>query len=180
MLKTILLPVAFFLASQVTAEAGHGFGRDEAREWAAKWLKENTAFIRCDGQHFIYGIAYIDGSYMERIFYVRGGGDQPELSVSFRDGGIFGIEGEEEFGPIPFVLEMKFAEALYATPSNGGWRVSDDGWEAALRFKYTSWFGTISMQGGEWRVKWQGYRRPMLPPGLTEHAGQLCSMFAGR
>jgi hypothetical protein len=149
------------------------------RQLATNWLIENTSFIRCDDEHFIYGVGYIDGSYMERIFYVEGGGAKPGLSVQFRDAKQAVLSDSGEFGPVPFVLEMNAPRTRHATLENKKWVPGDD-WETAIRFKYTSWFGLISRKAGQWAVDWQGYRRPMLPESLTGHVDEACSLFSGQ
>jgi len=154
--------------------------QQELRELAIKWLRDSMAFIACDEQHFIYGVGYIDGSYMERIFYVRGGGDRPALSVRFRDEEQAQVPAGGDIGALQFVMEINSPKVLSASLSNGRWRVSDEGWETALRFKYTSWYGTVSRQDGQWNAEWQGYRRPMLPASVTDHVGETCGLFAGR
>ena len=157
-------------------------GREETaggiREKAIEWLKENTAFISCDERHFVYGVGYIDGSYMERIFYVRSSQNTPVLHVRFRDQNEPRHEANGDAGPFRFVLEMKAPDVLFAVPTDDGWKVSEEPWESALRFKYTSWFGTISRRDGVWEAHWQGYRRPMLPASITEHANEVCELFA--
>jgi len=152
---------------------------EEIRELAIKWLKESTAFIRCDSEHFIYGVGYIDGSYMERIFYVEGGGAKPILSVKFRDDDRLALTETGDFGPLPFVLEVKSPRTKHATLEKGVWQLSVEGWETAIRFKYTSWFGTVSRTGGQWNAQWQGYRRPMLPESVTAHVDETCALFSG-
>jgi hypothetical protein len=168
------------LCGPVPAEDPVGDPGRTLRELAVEWLKENTAFISCDDQHFVYGVGYIDGSYMERIFYVRGGGDRPAITVKFREPEQRDLADDGVSGPLPFVLEMASPEVLSAIPSAKGWQVSDEAWESALRFKYTSWYGDIIWQDGEWTVDWQGYRRPMLPASVIEHADEICAMFSGR
>jgi hypothetical protein len=153
---------------------------ESIRQLAIKWLKESTAFISCDDGHFIYGVGYIDGSYMERIFYVEGGGAKPILSVQFRDDDQIVLTEPGDFGPIPFVLEVRSPRTMYATLENGTWRLGDDSWETALRFKYTSWFGAVSRTAGLWGVEWQGYRRPMLPESVTERVEETCALFSER
>lgn len=150
----------------------------------AALLREKTESVRCDGQHFIFGVGYIDGSYMERIFYVEGAGDRPSVSVDFRGAGLQDAEAKEQapldIAAVPFVVELQAPRVLHAVPTGEAWRVSDEGWETALRFKYTSWFGEVRRKSGEWRIDWKGYRRPMLPPSVTGNAEAICAMFEGR
>ena len=164
------------LTSTATAKDS---AEDEVRKLAIQWLKENTAFIRCYDNHFVYGVGYIDGSYMERIFYVEGGGDKPILTVKFKESDQEKLLENEDFGPVSFVLEVKSPKTLHATLASGKWQASKEGWETALRFKYTSWYGTVSRQGGQWSANWQGYRRPMLPESVTEHVSETCALFEG-
>jgi hypothetical protein len=142
-----------------------------------KWLKASTDYVSCDDRHFIYGVGYIDGSYMERIFYVSGDGSHPILSIDLRDGIILPEKDGGDIGPISFVVEITAAKVLHATPDKGGWRVNEEGWETALRFKYTSWFGTVSRRNGQWSAQWGGYRRPMLPENVKAHVKNTCDLF---
>ena len=176
------LLAAALIPGHAWAVPGRHFAASEWEHLATRWLKENTAHIRCDARHFIFGVGYIDGSYMERIFYVAGGGDHPAISVEFRatqavDPVADGVTPEDGTA-IPFVMELEAPSVLHATPVGEGWEISDQGWESALRFKYTSWFGLISSQDDTWRVEWQGYRRPMLPESLIANTEEICSRFA--
>ena len=177
--RLVLLFFAFY-HPMVAAAAGTDSSEDEIRTLAIKWLESTTAFVRCDGERFIYGVGYIDGSYMERIFYVEGGGEKPILSVKFRGDDQATVNEAGDFGPLAFVLEIKAPKTLYATLINGKWQASDDGWETALRFKYTSWFGTVSRKDGQWNASWQGYRRPMLPESVTGSVDETCKLFSKR
>ena len=153
-------------------------GVENLEEVARAWLRQNTEYISCDDEHFIYGVGYIDGSYMERIFYVRGGGSKPALSIKFQADVTAMAESDEDVEPMPFVLEMRSPEVLFATWSSGSWHVGTESWESALRFKYTSWFGTLSRRSGIWTADWQGYRRPMLPESARKNSQELCELFA--
>ncbi len=150
---------------------------------AERVLRENTAYLSCDESHFIYGVAYIDGSYVESIFYVDGDGDRPAVTVRFR-GDVPAPYGGGDSGadlpPLPFVLEIRAPRALQATPDGDGWRIDDAGWQHALRFKYTSWYGEIRRENGDWKIEWKGYRRPMLPASVTGRHKATCAMFDGR
>lgn len=176
-LATLILS-AFMASSVAIAEPAGESVRDRAQNLAARWLEENTDFVSCDERHFIYGVAYIDGSYMERIFYVKSERNTPILTVSFRDSDTSIITSEQSFSSIPFVLEMKVPAAKSAVPGKGSWRLVDNSWESALRFKYTSWYGSISHQDGKWNVTWEGYRRPMLPRDVTGRISELCELFS--
>jgi hypothetical protein len=79
-----------------------------------------------------------------------------------------------------FVMELSAPRVLHATPDGDGWQISDGGWETALRFKYTSWYGDIWRAGGTWQIDWRGYRRPMLPRSVTANREKICAMFSGR
>jgi len=76
---------AALVSSQLSADTEAGLAAEVLTTQARAWLKENTDYITCDEQHFIYGVGYIDGSYMERIFYVEGGDERPALNVRFRE-----------------------------------------------------------------------------------------------
>ena len=145
-------------------------------------LEEKAESVRCDARHFIFGVGYIDGSYMERIFYVEGAGDRPAVTVEFRGAGLRESgDGEQELpdiAPASFIIELQAPRVRYATPTGDGWRVSDEDWETALRFKYTSWYGEVRRENGEWKIDWQGYRRPMLPESVTGNREAICAMFA--
>jgi hypothetical protein len=143
-------------------------------------LKAVTPYISCDQKHFIYGVGYIDGSYMERIFYVRAGADIPELSVDLREQITPPAEEGDDVGPIRFVIEIKAPQVLFATFVNGRWVRSDTPWEKALRFKYTSWYGEAYRQNGKWLIDCLGYRRQMLPKSVTEHVEKTCRLYAGQ
>lgn len=151
---------------------------ENIRERVIDWLKESTAYISCDKDHFIYGVGYIDGSYMERILYVQGGGEKPILSVSLRGDVPEPPEPGGDVGPVSFVLEMKSPRVLYAEPVNGTWVVSENDWQNELRFKYTNWFGVASRKASVWTAQWQGYRRPMLPESVLANAEETCALFA--
>jgi hypothetical protein len=150
----------------------------------ARLLQEQAESVRCDASHFIFGVGYIDGSYMERIFYVEGAGDTPAVTVEFRGNLPPEIHADGQILPelpgLSFVMELATPRVLHATPAGDGWRVSDDGWETALRFKFTNWFGEIRRESGEWKIEWQGYRRPMLPRYVIDNREAICAMFAGR
>ncbi len=179
-LQTISFLLLICIASLARPELQVQPTEEKIRLAVIDWLKENTAFISCDDEHFIYGVGYIDGSYMERIFYVQGGGEKPILSVRLRGEVPQPLETGGDVGPISFVLEMKSPKVLYATPANGSWQVTEDGWETALRFKYTSWFGEARRVDGTWSANWQGYRRPMLPKNVTGSVEETCALFADR
>ena len=152
------LLAAALISGHTWAASGRHFAASEREHLAVRWLDENTAYIRCDERHFIYGVGYIDGSYMERIFYVEGGGDHPAISVEFRATlavvpGADGATLNDDAG-MPFVMELKAPRVLHASPVGERWKISDQGWESSLRFKYTSWFGLISAQDGAWRAEW--------------------------
>ena len=89
------------------------------------------------------------------------------------------VLSDADIEPLSFVLEMTSPRVRYAIPDGDSWRLAGADWETALRFKYTSWFGLISRIDGEWRIEWQGYRRPMLPASLKGQGEQVCSLFEG-
>ena len=165
------------VSSQAPADTEADSATKILKTQARAWLKENTDYITCDEQHFIYGVAYIDGSYMERIFYVEGGDERPALNVRFRDVDPAVVLSDADIEPLSFVLEMTSPKVRYALPDGESWRLGEEGWEAALRFKYTTWFGLISRTDGEWQIEWQGYRRPMLPASLKGQSEQICNLF---
>jgi hypothetical protein len=175
----------FFIMMLVMAGTVHAQSRENLREQAARWLIERVDWIPCDEDHFIYGVGYIDGSYMERIFYVQGSGPRPLFNIRFREEAgaqrqASDDEGRQEFRPVPFVMELQSPTVLYAEPRGERWAVSNEGWQSGLRFKYTSWFGTVQQREGAWDVTWKGYRQPMLPEGLRADAEKACALFAGR
>lgn len=143
---------------------------------AESWLRDGFEFIPCGKAHFIYGVGYIDGSYMERIFYTADSGDEPQLEIRFRDDSLIRAGSRQEVANAPFVMELRLGRAQHAIPAGPRWLVQE-GWESALRFKYTSWFGNLSWSGNGWQVNWQGYRRPMLPGPLLDEPGKTCALF---
>jgi len=177
---TSAILISLMTCSPLHADAASQPADELLREEARNWLKQNTDYISCDDRHFVYGVGYIDGSYMERIFYVEGGSEKPAMSVRFKDTRTVEVLPETDIEAIPFVLEMVSPRVLHALPDGDGWRLGESGWETALRFKYTSWFGTISRHDGKWEIEWQGYRRPMLPPSAMEQSEQICRMFEGQ
>lgn len=144
---------------------------------AIDWLQKQVEFLACNESHHVYGVGYIDGSYMERIFLVADEAGKPRVDAVFREADPTWHATESDLEPRSFTVEVKVPRALYAQKSNSGWQVSTGGWESALRFKYTSWFGLVSRVDGQWQVKWQGYRRPMLPPELLGEEKKVCSWF---
>ena len=172
-------PLSFFVALLICGAlpaASPVFTTTELEEAAATWLIENTSWIPCDENHFVYGVGYLDGSYIERIFFAEG--IKPELNVRFREDALVEPEPGADIDAVPFVLEIKVPRVLHAVPSGQSWRLGEEGWESSLRFKYTSWFGEIGREDGKWQVRWQGYRRPILPESVTEHAEETCALFA--
>ncbi|MDX1460433.1 MAG: hypothetical protein R3348_05200 [Xanthomonadales bacterium] len=144
---------------------------------AADWLRRDFDFIPCSDKSFVYGVAYIDGSYVERIFLAEGtypGG--PELQFRLRGPVWEAVDPGSDLPPAPFVLELRVEKAIHAIPSGDGWQ-REGGWESALRFKYTTWYGQISRQSGQWQVRWSDYRRPMLPASLHEDPDRTCALF---
>ena len=143
---------------------------------AGTWLRDQFEYIPCDGEKFIYGVGYIDGSYMERIFLATGDGNTPELEVRFRDHTLHEAVYREQVSGVPFVLELRISGARHASLNAGDWR-AQPGFDTALRFKYTSWFGELSWREGQWQVQWRGYRRPMMPRPLVNQPGKACDLF---
>jgi hypothetical protein len=148
---------------------------------AISHLRNEAGMVRCDEDTFLFGVAYIDGSYMERIFLAEDEQGGPGLDLEFHQRDNWPADGEADGGgdlaAMPFSVELRVPSSRYALPSGSGWRVPPQQPETALRFKYTNWYGEISRQGGDWMVDWQGYRRPMLPDDVREHPADVCALF---
>ena len=113
---TLALVAASLAAAQAAADTGrHAPGNALEREVAALF-REQAGTVRCDASHFIFGVGYIDGSYMERIFYVEGSGDAPRFSFEFRGAGL--TEPDHEDGPDPDVGPASFVIEVAAVPAS--------------------------------------------------------------
>lgn len=144
---------------------------------AMAWLRNQFEYIACDATHYVYGVGYIDGSYMEKVFLVADEQGGPRVEAGFRPGSSAWHAEDGDLEARAFMVEATVPRAIYAEKSGSGWRVSDEGWETALRFKYTSWFGMLSRVDGQWQAEWQGYRRPMLPADLPGNGQNVCAWF---
>jgi hypothetical protein len=147
-------------------------------------LRNEAGVVRCDEDEFLFGVAYIDGSYMERIFLAKDGRGEPRLDLEFHDRESWpGDEQADDGGdlaPMPFSMELRVPSSRFALPSGAGWQVPPQEPETALRFKYSNWYGEIGRQGGEWIVDWKGYRRPMLPDNVRKEPDNMCRLFGER
>ncbi|NND45205.1 MAG: hypothetical protein HKN58_07765 [Xanthomonadales bacterium] len=152
--------------------------RAGAREEVAQWLKNWAPFISCGPGHFIYGVGAPDGSYVERVFYAADSGPEPVFELRFRDPFPEHLPNGADFDPLRFELEIQVTRVRHAVLRGGSWTVGAPEWESALRFKYTNWFGTVSRQGGQWDVDWDGYRRPQLPESMLANPEAACGLFA--
>jgi hypothetical protein len=166
------------ISTRAWSESEHSMTSEHIRAELMSSLEAATPYISCDKEHFIYGVGYIDGSYMERIFFARAGTSKPDISIKLRQEFTLPEEEGGDVGPIPFVIEIKASQTLYATNVNERWVRATTVWEKALRFKYTSWFGEATRRSGNWVIDWHGYRRPMLPQSVTEHVEKTCDLFA--
>jgi hypothetical protein len=154
----------------------------EAVALAEDFLMRQADVVSCDDQHSVYGVAYVDGSYMERVFYV----EHPPGPLTLR----VEVEGPEQWPttvdgalpdalpPRPFVVEVTVPRALFAVPDGKAWIRTEMSWGKAFRFKYTHWYGEIARTDGQWQVEWKDYRRPMLPARLKAQSAVLCAWFA--
>lgn len=177
-MQFILRQFAFVTGLAVGLVIPAGAEVSTPEKMAEAYLEEQAGVLACDDRHFIYGVGYIDGSYMERLFYVEHDGIPVAITAEFRDRNRWPEHAGQHLPPMPFTLELKVPRALYAIPSGRGWTIPEQNWGEALRFKYTSWYGEIAYQGGQWQIAWKGYRRPMLPPGVRNNAARVCAWFA--
>ena len=181
-IATALLATA--AATDSMADAHRHAPRNAAEMEVADLLRSTAGSVACDEKHFIFGVGYIDGSYMERIFYVEGAGNRPSIKVEFSGAGLpnadSGGGGPPDIPPVPFVVELQAPRVLHAVPAGDGWRLGGKTWDSSLRFKYTTWYGEVRRESGAWKIDWQGYRRPMLPASVTQDREVVCAMFYGR
>lgn len=148
---------------------------------ARAFLLSEASIHACDDEHLLYGVAYIDGSYMERVFYVEHPAKAPEIIINFRDGNWPATGRSGAVPDLPsrqFTFEIVVPRARYAVPVANGWRMTERSWGSAFRFKYTNWYGEIAHHEGQWQVDWKDYRRPLLPTAILDKPTVACDWFA--
>jgi hypothetical protein len=173
--------LAYSALSAVTVQAGEPVLTPAERD-AVRVIEADFRSVPCGAGFFVYGVGSTDGSHVERILYVGGAGNTPTLQVKWR-GAIPEPYDQAviapDLPPLPFLLELRVPRALHGTPDGAGWRLAPDGWQTALRFKYTHWYGRIRREDGAWRIEWDGYRRPLLPGSVSDRHASICAMFQG-
>jgi hypothetical protein len=186
MKQIFLILVSVLISATVPASEPRLPPRNELERLAAIYLVDQFDFIGCKDKGFVYGVGYIDGSYMERIFIVKDPpGVTPDLSVDFRGDEMVLIEplttqlenGVEKISTaVTFMLDLKVTKFNDAV-LNKNWRLSGEGLRGSPRFSHSTWFGVIRKINDEWNIDWQGYRRPMLPDSVKDHPLAICTMF---
>jgi hypothetical protein len=177
MKQIYLILVSALISVTVPASEPRQPARNELERLAAIYLVDQFDFIGCEDRGFVYGIGYIDGSYMERILIVKDPpGGTPNLSVEFRGDEMVLIDplptqienGVENISTaVTFMLDLKVTKFNDAVLKNRG----------SPRFSHSTWFGVIRKINDDWNIDWQGYRRPMLPDSVKDHPEAICTMF---